>query len=406
MFKSFSYKILFVCFFTSVFSIQAQSKKQRELEERRQEIRREIIAINKIRSKEKNEEKSVLTLIEDLNYKLSVRQNLIKITNQQANLLTREINDNQKTISNLRVQLKQLKDDYASMIVKSYKGKNEQSRVMFLLSSSNFQQAYKRLQYIKQYANYQKKQADQIQVKTKELQDLNTDLLRQKQNKQKLIEENRITKRELEKERKEQSEMMASIKVNLNKYASQLKKKQQEANEIDREIDRLIKAAIVASNKKAGKKSSSKTFALTPEAKKLANSFYANKGKLPWPVKEGAVTLSYGEHRHPVVRTTKIVNNGIRIATNKNEIVKAVFQGEVLAIIKPKGAPAILIIQHGNYSTTYKNLSKIFVQKGDKIALNQEIGVVATDTSGESILSFGIFKDSKPTNPSYWLLKR
>ena len=406
MFKSFSYKILFVCFFTSVFSIQAQSKKQRELEERRQEIRREIIAINKIRSKEKNEEKSVLTLIEDLNYKLSVRQNLIKITNQQANLLTREINDNQKTISNLRVQLKQLKDDYASLIVKSYKGKNEQSRVMFLLSSSNFQQAYKRLQYIKQYANYQKKKADEIQVKTKELQDLNTDLLRQKQNKQKLIEENRITKRELEKERKEQSEMMASIKVNLNKYASQLKKKQQEANEIDREIDRLIKAAIVASNKKAGKKSSSKTFALTPEAKKLANSFYANKGKLPWPVKEGAVTLSYGEHRHPVVRTTKIVNNGIRIATNKNEIVKAVFQGEVLAIIKPKGAPAILIIQHGNYSTTYKNLSKIFVQKGDKIALNQEIGVVATDTSGESILSFGIFKDSKPTNPSYWLLKR
>ncbi len=400
------YKFVLLFLIVGVFSAEGQSKKQRELEERRQELRREIIAINNIRSKEKKEEKSVLTLIEDLNYKVSVRQNLIKVTNQQANLLTREINDNQKTITNLRGQLKKLKEDYAAMIVKSYKRKNEQSRVMFLLSSSNFQQAYKRLQYIKQYANYQKKQAEDIQIKTQELQDLNTDLLRQKQDKQKLIEDNRIAKRELEKERSEQKVMMASIKANLNKYAAQLKKKQQEANKLDREIDRLIKAAIAASNKKAGKSTSSKTFALTPEAKKLANSFYANKGKLPWPVKEGAVTLSYGEHRHPVVRTTKIVNNGIRIATNKNEIVKAVFQGEVLAIIKPKGAPAILIIQHGNYSTTYKNLSKIFVQKGDKIALNQEIGVVATDTSGESILSFGIFKDSKPTNPSYWLLKR
>lgn len=406
MHKKLLYKLFLFCFFASVFSTEAQSKKQRELEDRRQEIRREIIAINKIRSKEKKEEKSVLTLIEDLNYKVSVRQNLIKITNQQANLLTREINDNQKTISNLRVQLKKLKEDYATMIVKSYKGKNEQSRVMFLLSSSNFQQAYKRLQYIKQYANYQKKQADDIQIKTQELQDLNKDLLRQKGDKQKLVEENRIAKRELEKERKQQSEMMSSIKANLNKYASQLKKKQQEANRIDREIDRLIKAAIAASNKKAGKKSSSTTFALTPAAKKLANSFYANKGKLPWPVKEGAVTLTYGEHRHPVVRTTTIVNNGLRIATKKNAKAKAIFKGEVSSIVKIKGAKPMVMVRHGNYITIYRNLSKVYVKQGDKLDTGNEIGEVATDSEGKTTLMFSIFKDSKPMNPSYWLLKR
>ena len=200
--------------------------------------------------------------------------------------------------------------------------------------------------------------------------------------------------------------MMSSIKANLNKYASQLKKKQQEASKIDREIDRLIKAAIAASNKKAGKTSSSKTFALTPEAKKLANSFYANKGKLPWPVKEGAVTLTYGEHRHPVVRTTTIVNNGLRIATSKNAKAKAIFKGEVSELMKIKGAKPLVMVRHGNYITIYRNLSKVYVQKGDKLETGDEIGEVATDSEGKTTLMFSIFKDSKPMNPSYWLLKR
>ena len=149
------YILLIALTFATV--VGAQSTKQQQLEERRQQLSREISQISTLLSQGKQEQKSILTIVEDLHYKISVRQNLISITNQQANLLTREINDNQKKITDLRNKLKVLKEEYAAMVVKSYKSKSEQSKVMFLLSSSNFQQAYKRLQYIKQYANYQKK---------------------------------------------------------------------------------------------------------------------------------------------------------------------------------------------------------------------------------------------------------
>jgi septal ring factor EnvC (AmiA/AmiB activator) len=392
--------------FAMSFAVQSQSKKQQELEQRRQELRREIQAINKVLKAEKNEEKSVLSLVEDLDYKISVQQNLIKVTNQQANLLTREINDNQKNITSLRKQLKKLKEGYASMIVKSYKGKNEQSRVMFLLSSSNFQQAFKRLEYIKQYANFQKQQAEEIKIKAEKLQALNQQLLTQKKDKQKLIDENRIAKRELEKERKTQETLMASIKKNLSKYSRQVTKKQKEVSRIDREINNIIKSAIAASNKKAGKSTSSKTFALTPASKALALNFASNKGKLPWPVSEGAVTLGYGKHKHPVVKSTTIVNNGLRIATSKNAKAKAIFKGEVSSIVKIKGAKPMVMVRHGNYITIYRNLSKVYVKQGDKINTGNELGEVATDSEGKTTLMFSIFKDSSPINPSYWLLKR
>ena len=153
----------------------------------------------------KKEQKSVLSVVEDLDFKIKVRENLISITNQQANLLTREINSNQTKISKLRVKLKALKADYAQMIVKSYKSRSDQSKLMFLLSSTNFQQAYKRLQYIKQYADYQKLQAELIKTETAKMQELNIELVAQKKNKQALIEENKRAKSILDNERLQQN---------------------------------------------------------------------------------------------------------------------------------------------------------------------------------------------------------
>jgi len=155
-FQRIKYYLLFIFLISFSFG-QAQSKKQKELEERRQELRHEIEQINSLLFQERKEQKSILSVVEDLSYKVTVRRNLISITNQQANLLTRQINDNQNRITQLRDKLKLLKEEYAAMVVKSYKSKSEQSKVMFLLSSTNFQQAYKRLRYIKQYADYQKK---------------------------------------------------------------------------------------------------------------------------------------------------------------------------------------------------------------------------------------------------------
>jgi len=385
----------------------SQSKKQQELEERRQELRREINQINDLLFKNKSQKKSQTSLIEDLSYKVSVRRNLIKVTNQQANLLTREINTNQKKITELRDELQTLKDNYAKMIVTSYKSKSEQSRVMFLLSSSNFQQAYKRVKYINQYAEYQKEQGETIKIKTAELQETNTALLKQKEDKQKLIDENRIAQRELETELKQQESLMASINKNLNNYTSQIREKQREANKIDREIEKIIRDAIASSNKKAGKTTKVPTgFALTPEDKVLASNFVSSKGKLPWPVEKGVVKLRYGKQPHPVVKTVMIQSNGVRIATEENAPVRAVFNGKVLAVQAIKHGNLSVLIQHGNYVTVYKNLSKVYVKKGDNVTTKQEIGQVFTNPSNkETILSFSIFKESATQNPANWIYK-
>lgn len=383
----------------------AQNNKQKELETRRQELRREIQKINELRAENKSKEKSQLSLIEDFNYKINVLSNLIKVTNQQANLLTRQINSNQKKITDLRDELKELKEAYAAMIVKSYKSKNQQSRIMFLLSSNNFKQAYKRLQYIKQYSDHQKQQGETIKVKTLELQETNKNLLEQQEAKKILIAENREIQKSLESERKEHQVLMKAIKSNLSVYTAQIREKQREVNRIDAEIDRIIKAAIASSNKKAGKSASATSFALTPEEKVLASNFVANKGKLPWPVDKGVVRLGYGTQPHPIDKSLTIKSNGVRIATEKGAKVKAVFNGEVIAVVTMKNVNPIVMVQHGNYITLYKNLGKVYVKKGDKVATKQEIGEVFTNNSGETILSFVVSKDGKTQNPASWIYK-
>jgi len=388
------------------FSGFSQSKKQQELEERRRELTREIQQIGALLFEGKKEQKSVLSVVEDLDFKIKVRKNLISITNQQANLLTREINSNQTKITKLRAKLKALKADYAKMIVKSYKSRADQSKLMFLLSSANFQQAYKRLQYIKQYANYQKLQAELIKTETAKMQQLNIELVTQKKNKQTLIEENKMAKSIFDKERTQQNTLIKDKKNNLSKFTAQIKTKQRESNKIDKEIRKIIQAAIAASNKKAGKSSKSKVFSLTPEQKILAANFTSNKGKLPWPVANGVVKLRYGNNPSPIDRSLTIKSNGVRIATNIGEEVRAVFEGVVQGIMTPKNGNNTIMIRHGNYITVYKNLSKFYVQKGDKVTTKQVIGEVITNkASGESILSFGIYKDSSIQNPSQWIYR-
>ena len=403
--KYFSF-ILFIFLAIGSSIANAQSQRQQELEEKRRELQQEIREITKLLFAGKKEKKSVVSAVEDINYKISVRKNLIRITNQQANLLTREINANQDEISTRRVKLKALKEAYADMIVKSYKNRARDNKLMFLLSSSSFQQAYRRLQYIKQYADYQRQQAEIIKVETKQLQLLNQDLLVQKKDKQKLVGENKAAKLILDKELKDQQAFIESIQKNLAKFSAQIKDKQKASEKLDKEIRKLIREAIAASNKKAGKSVKSRTFSMTPEQKVLAANFTANKGKLPWPVASGVVKMRFGTNPSPIDPSIKIKSNGVRIATNKGEPVRAVFDGVVQGIMTPKNGNNTIMIRHGNYITVYKNLSKFYVSKGDKVTTKQILGEVITNkASGESILSFGIYKDSAIQNPSIWVYK-
>ena len=400
-------RLLSILFLLSSFNALAQKStaRQKELEVQKQRLTSEIKQINTLLFKNTRKKKDVLSEVEDLNLKIAVRSQLVNVNNQQANLLTRQISVNERDIGNLRKELTALKKDYAEMIRKSYKSKSSQNRLMFLFSSESFLQAYKRIQYMKQYASFRKKQGDEIAAKTTTLQTLNTTLINQKRKKEALVSENRKVQQTLEGERKSQEVLIRSLKKRASSLASSIKQKQKKAAAIDREIERLIREAIAASNKAAGKKSS-KAFALTPEARLLAKNFTANKGRLPWPVEKGVVTQRFGTQPHPVVRTTMIKSNGVTIATSPNAIARAVFEGEVMTILSFKGSNPTVLIKHGNYITTYKNIGKLYVKKGDKVKAKQAIGEIFTHPqTGKTILQFSVFNEFTPQDPKSWIYR-
>ncbi|MEY4432580.1 MAG: hypothetical protein RLZZ44_710, partial [Bacteroidota bacterium] len=231
--SKFLLSLLFVCTTSLMWS---QDSQQEKLEQRKAQIQQEIKENEKLLQSVKKKEKSAVSVMAIQEKKIALKENLIKTTEKQAKLLSNDMYSNQVQINKLKKELAILKEDYAKMIVKSYKSRSEESRAMFLLSSKNFQQAYKRLQYMKQYTSFRKIQGEEIQGKSKELVVYNQKLDVQKTAKQKLIDEKEKERLSLEKEKKEQEKLVNAIKKDKNKIANDIKKKQQEARAIDKQI--------------------------------------------------------------------------------------------------------------------------------------------------------------------------
>jgi len=214
--------------------------------------------------------------MEALDKRIGVRQQLIKVTNQQSKLLNKKIKDNVDDIAVLQNELTDLKEEYATIVQKSYQNKSKQNPLLFLLSAESFFQAFKRLEYMKQYTDYRRKQGEQIGAKSNELTQLNTDLVDQRKKKDKLLAQNKKAKAQMMREMKNQKELLGSIRKNEKQYAAAVRKKKKEARKIDKQIEDLIKKAIIVSNEKAGSGATSASkFVLTPEATVIANSFSA-----------------------------------------------------------------------------------------------------------------------------------
>ena len=400
-------RLFFLCLFITIslnqsFS-QIKNDEQKKLEAQRLRLKKEIKQINNLLFSNTKIRKIALNEVENIETRLNVRLELIKVTNQQANLLTRRININQRNIENQRKELDELKKEYAKMIQKSYSSKSLQNRLMFLFSSENFLQAYRRIQYLKQYARYRRKQGLQISEKTKLLQNLNQVLIEENEKKTKLINDNREIRKKLVQEQKKQQELINALRLKQNTLRTQIEKKQKQRQRIDKEINRLILEAIAESNRISGEKSR-EIFQLTPEAKLIAENFQENKGRLPWPLEKGVVTQGFGRQRHPVVKTTIIQSNGVTISTEPFAKVRAVFEGEVMSVIIIKGSNPSVLIRHGSYITLYTNLSKLYVKKGEKVSSKQVIGEVFTNQqTGRTQLQFGIFNNIKALNPKDWV---
>ena len=383
-------------------SIFSQNNRK-QLEKQKEAIQKELKEINALLFKNKKQKASTFTDIENINYKIQRKQEVIKLTNRQINLLNIELEKNKNQQVDLSKRLKEVKAAYKEMILRSYKSKSGKNKLMFVLSSESFFQAFKRTQYIKQYAAFRRNQANKIVTISDELKLINDELIERKKLKETLLTNNRLTQKSLEKEKNQANEIAFKLKSQEKKYKKNILAKQKESSKIDKQIDKLIREAIAASNKT---KTKSNSFNLTPEAIALAKNFELNKGKLPWPVSRGVVIQRFGTQPHPVVKTAKIKSNGIVIATEKSAKVKTVFKGQVLSVLKFRGSNPTILIQHGNYITAYKNLSKVFVSKGDVLESGQVIGEVFTNkTNSQSTIQFSIFKKTTPLNPLFWILK-
>lgn len=438
--------IILICFTTLSWGQSAQQKK---LEERKAQILKEMEELRNLVSKENKKEKTVLNKIDDNRAKIKLSENLISTTTKQTRLLTDDIYTNQIKINKLTKELNVLKEDYANMIVKAYKNRSEQSRIMFLLSSETFLQAYKRMQYMKQFSSFRKIQGEEIKSKMAEAERLDATLGGQKKEKEKLLAESEDQKEALEKDKQEQEKLVKTIQQDKKKYAADIKKKQKEQKEIDRKIDKIIKDAIIAANKRAAEKAAAKAAAakaaaakaaaakatpaekkkeketavaaakaapatkattnkitLTKESKLESDSFKANKGKLPWPVAEGAVSIKFGLQKDPFGNNFQIDSKSIEITTKPGTAVRSIFNGEVLDVQVIGGTRnKIVLISHGDFITVYWNLSTINVRTGDKITTKQTIGTVATSPSGKTALTFYIMQNTTPLNPSSWITK-
>ena len=410
--------LIFICATTFTW---AQDSQQEKLEQRKAQIQQEIRDNEKMLQSVKKKEKSAVNVFLIQANKIKLKEKLINTTAKQERLLSNDMYINQVQVNKLKKELKVLKEDYAKMILKSYKSRSEQSRAMFILSSESFLQAYKRAQYLKQYTNFRKNQGLEIQSKTAQLVDFNAKLDGQRQVKKKIIAENQKEKQSLEIEKKEQQKLVNSIKKDKNKIIADTRAKQAEAKRIDRQIDRLIREAIAEANRKAAAERakdnpgsavstapvSSSKIALTPEGKILAADFKANRGKLPWPVEKGFISLGYGDQPHPLHPSITVHNSGVEITTEQGATARAVFEGTVSSVIVLSPINRAVMIQHGDYFTVYQNLSQVFVEKGDKVSIKQSLGKVRTSgDTGKTVIKFLILQNTSNNNPEGWLQNR
>ena len=410
--------LIFICTTSLLWS---QDSQQEKLEARKAQIQKEIRENEKLLQSVKKKEKSAVNVVVIQSTKIKLKETLINTTEKQTKLISNDMYINQVQINKLKKELAELKEDYAKMILKSYKSRSEESRAMFILSSENFLQAYKRAQYMKQYTGYRKMQGEEIKTKSEKLTVFNNKLDVQKTAKQKLIAENEKERLSLEKEKQEQQKLVNILKKDKTKISREIGKKQQEYRTIDRQINKLIREAIAAANRKAALEKakanpsapvskaavSSSKIELTPEAKIIADNFRANRGRLPYPVEKGYVSLGYGNQTHPLFNTITVHNSGVEITTDRGATARAVFGGEVTSVIVLSPVNKAVMIQHGDYFTVYQNLSSVSVSKGDKVGIKQSIGTVRTNgETGKTVIKFLILQNTTYNNPEGWLSGR
>jgi len=427
----------------------AQSKKRQELEARKVRIMDEIELANRILAETKKDRSNTLGTIETVQQKIKLREKLIRTLDREVELMEEEEAEMQRDIDTLRVRVEKQKAQYAHMIQQAYKSRKNSSRLMFILSSEDFNQAMRRIEYLKQYSAYRQQKIKEIEKQELELgeamerlrvqkvrknavrgqlQEENRKLSNEKLSQEEAIKTYAAMEKDLEKKLKEKLKEAAKVEAQIEKVIAEeiakaralaarkaledraidlglIRGKDFSSNTTNSRLEELIDAAVkarAAENKPAIAKPES--FELTPAARTLAANFEANQKRLPWPVERGLVTGNFGPQRHPVVKSVIIDSKGIDITTQENTPVKAVFNGTVTRRwILPNGQIAV-VISHGNYFSVYLGIKAASVDQGDTVKAGQSIGITYTNPiNSQTMLHFQLWKDNQAVNPLLWL---
>lgn len=383
-------------------------KRKADLQKEKEQIEADIAFTNQLLSKTRTNRKSSMEALAILQQKIRQRERLINTVKAQLVLTEREIENTGDSIFQLSVELKKLKEEYARMIYYANRNRSSYDRLVFIFSSEDFNQAYRRIKYFQQYSAYRRTQAELITATQDKLSMKELDLERQKAEQQNLLSREENEKIQLEKEKLDVDQTINELGQRERQLKTDLRTKERAVADLEKAIADIIAEEIRLAEERARAEAATTTtssgFALTPEEKLLSEDFANNKGKLPWPTERGVISSTYGEHQHPVLKRVKVKNNGIDILTSEGEYARAIFSGEVTRVIAVPNFNNVVIIRHGEFLSVYSNLDNVLVSKGQKVATKQNIGTVYTSKNeNKTELHFEIWQAKELKNPLLWL---
>lgn len=431
------YRLLLILLF--LFSAQITfSQSLKELQEQKRIADREINRINEQLSTTMLEKNSTLKQASLINSKILKRKKVIDNIDKQVVIVTKTIQIKTDTVYRLRKDIDTLKVSYASTLKHAYKMRNSNSVVALVFASSDLHQAIRRMKYLRSYSDYRIQQARSIEQKQQILNIEITDLNNKKRSLEVLLTEKNKEIRKLDQDEKAYEKMATQLKSKEKKLTKEIQIRKSLSDRLSREISRLIaeeaRKAAEAARKAAARKaaaesarlskrsgrekeirtspksvesSETKTLPFTPEDRMIAGRFESNRGRLPWPVRQGEVVEGFGMHQHPFLKGVRTENKGVDISSNAGTDVYAVYDGEVSKIFTLPGANWSVLVRHGYYITVYSNLSHVNVKEGQSIKAKQVLGILAnSDMGGEKpTLKFQVWKEMTPQNPMMWLTR-
>ena len=411
--------------------------KIKELENRRNELQQQITESETLLRSTKKDVKSQLDNLALITGQIEKRKQYLEVLQADVNALNAEITSLGKQLAELEKELNEKKENYQASVQYMYKNRSVQEKLMFIFSAKNFNQMYRRMRYVRQYADFQRVQGKEIQGKQQQDNAKKEELETTKSAKETLLKQGEAERARLQIQERDRQTLVANLQKKQRGIQQEINKKRQTAQQLNRQIDKLIeeevakarkraeeearkKAAEEAKAKQANAKANTKSntptqskevkkaapvekFNLNTEDRRLSGNFERNRGILPMPITGPYVIVShYGAYTVDGLKYVKLDNKGIDIKGKAGAQARAIFDGEVSVIFKYNGLNNVLI-RHGAYISVYCNLSTVNVQKGSKVNTRDVIGAIATDTNGNTVLHFQLRKETAKLNPELWL---